>query len=284
MSIEPMAMDLNLLRQKDDFPLYVMKKLEKMPPDYRGKHLEIVHSNAAGANHLEAGVVVLLDYKNSEFCFQLIKRSDAVAQSGDISCPGGMLEHSTDEMLSHILLKTGIIRAVDGRMLNDLVHNDEQTASLVRLFLMNALRESWEEIGLSPLNVAYLGALPCYSLTFFSRTIFPVVCLVKEPCHYQLNAEVEKILEIPLRYFFQDSSYAMLEVESGSGDSDSRHNMKLPCLVIPDGSGHEDILWGATFFIITNFLKLIAGDSLPAPSSSRTVKKVLSPHYASGTR
>jgi hypothetical protein len=76
----------------------------------------------------------------------------------------------------------------------------------------------------------------------------------------------------------------MLEVESGSGDSDSRHNMKLPCLVIPDGRGHEDILWGATFFIITNFLKLIAGDSLPAPSPSRTVKKVFSPHYASGTR
>lgn len=277
-------MDLTLLRQKDDFPLYVLKQLDEALIDYREKHLSIVHSNSTGANHLEAGVVVLLHYKNSEYCFQLIKRSEAVAQAGDISCPGGILECSTDKMLSHILLKTGMIRTIDDRMLNVLPNEDEQTASLVRLFLMNALRESWEEIGLSPLNVWFLGALPSYSLTYFSRTIFPVVCLIKEPYDYQMNAEVEKVLEIPLSYFFQSSSYAMVEVESGLGSSDPRYNMKFPGLVIPDGNGKDDILWGATFHIITNFLKLIAGDIFPAISPSRTVKKTLSPYYASGNR
>ena len=277
-------MDTKLFRQKDDFPLHVLSRLEKESVDYAEKHLSIVHSNAGGAKHLEAGVVVLLHYDQSEYRFQLIKRSESVAQAGDISCPGGMLESKTDEMLSHILLKTGMIRTIDGRLLYDLPNKDEQTASLVSLFLMNALREAWEEIGLSPLNVGFLGALPSYSLTYFSRTIFPLVCLVREPYHYQLSDEVEKVLEIPLTCFFQRSSYATLEVESGLGSADPRYNMKFPCLVIPDGKGSEDILWGATFYIVTNFLKIISGDILPPLSPSRVVKKSLSPHYASGHR
>jgi hypothetical protein len=53
-------MDLKLLRQKDDFPLYVLRQLDKASVDYQEKHLSIVHSNSNGANHLEAGVVLLL--------------------------------------------------------------------------------------------------------------------------------------------------------------------------------------------------------------------------------
>ena len=277
-------MDLKLLQQKDDFPLYVLRQLDKASIDYQEKHLSIVQSNSKGGNHLEAGVVLLLHYNNSEFCFQLIKRSATVAQAGDISCPGGILEDSTDAMLNHILLKTGIIRTIDNRTLNDLPNKNEETLHLIRLFLMNALRESWEEIGLSPLNVSFLGALPSYSLTYFSRTIFPLACLVKAPYTYQLNPEVERVLEIPLSYFFQSSSYAMVEVESGLGSSDPRYNMKLPCLVIPDGHGNDDILWGATFYIVTNFLQIVSGATLPPSPPSRRVKKTLSSHYASGHR
>lgn len=277
-------MDISLLRNKDAFPLYVRQQLERSPIDYREKHLSIVHANANGANHLEAGVVVLLQYKNSEYSFQLIKRSDAVPQAGDISCPGGILERSTDEMLSHIISQTGIIRTIDDRGLADLRGNDEKTSSLVRLFLMNALRESWEEIGLSPLNVAFLGALPSYSLAYFPRTIFPLVCLVKETFEFQLNPEVEKVLEIPLNDFFQSASYATVEIESDLGSSDPRYNMHFPCLPIPDGRGSQDILWGATFCILTTFLQIISGLTFPPSSPSRIIKKTLSPHYASGRR
>ncbi len=277
-------MNLSMLREKDEFPLYVSSVLDKLPVDYCEKHFSIVQSNAGGANHLEAGVVVLLVFNHAEFSFQLIKRSASVAQAGDISCPGGILEKSTDEMLSHILLKTGIIRSIDDRMLDALPNKDEQTVSLIRIFLMNGLRESWEEIGLSPLNVSFLGALPSYSLTYFTRTIFPLVCLVKEPYAYRLNPEVEKLLEIPVSYFFQSSSYATLEVVSGLGTSDPRYHVKFPCLVIPDGKGDEDILWGATFHIITHFLQIISGDPLPLSDPLRSVKKTLSPHYASGYR
>ena len=277
-------MDLTLLRQKDKFPLYVLEELNRVPVDYRDKHLSIAHSKSTGASHLEAGVVLLLHYQNSGYTFQLIKRSQSVAQAGDISCPGGMLEPRTDAMLSHILFKTEMIRTVDGRSLNDFPGKDKQTASLIRLFLMNALRESWEEIGLDPLNVFFLGALPTYSLTFFSRTIFPVVSLVREPFEYRLSDEVEKVMEIPVDYFFQSSFYSVLEIESGSENSDPRYNMKFPCLVVRDEGGHEDILWGATFNIIVNFLQTITGNPVPPSPPSRTVKKMLSPHYASGKR
>lgn len=277
-------MDLTLLRQKDAFPLYVLERLNQTPVDYSEKHLSIERSNAAGARHLEAGVVLLLLFKDSEFHFLLIKRSDAVAQSGDISCPGGMLERPVDEMLSHIVWKTGILRTAGNQELHELPSKDEQTLSLIRLFLMNALRESWEEIGLSPLNIEFLGALPSYSLTLFTRTIFPLVCVVKDHWPYRPNGEVDKILEIPVSAFFQNSSYALLELSSENGKSDPRHNFQFPCLVIPDGKGGEDILWGATFFIITNFLRQVTGGAFPAETPGRIVTKTLSPHYTSGSR
>jgi hypothetical protein len=57
---------------------------------------------------------------------------------------------------------------------------------------------------------------------------------------------------------------------------------QMPCLVIPDGMGGDDILWGATFNIINNFLRIISDDSLPPLSSSRTLNKVLTINYISG--
>jgi len=275
-------MNLSLLGQKDSFPLYIQKQLETSCIDYREKHDSIFQANSTGAKHLEAGVVVLLLFKDSEFVFQLIKRSESVAQAGDISCPGGILEKSTDEMLHHILLKTGLVQTADHLSLNTFPHRDEQTASLIRLFLMNGLREAWEEIGLSPLNVSFLGALPTYSLTYFARTIFPVVCLVKENYDFQISSEVDKILEIPVGMFFDPSSYALLEIASPIGNANSRYNTRFPCLVIESEDGTQDILWGATFNIISNFLKIIAKDAFPLPQPARTVTKTLSPNYASG--
>ncbi len=275
-------MNLTLLEKKDDFPLHILEKLNRSPIDYHEKHLSIVRSNSTGANHLEAGVVVLLHYDGSEYVFQLIKRSELVTQAGDISCPGGILEKKTDELLNHILLKTGLIRTIDNRILDVLPHQDSQTASLIGLFLMNALREAWEEIGLSPLNIGFLGALPSYSLTFFSRTIFPVVCLVRESYEFKLSSEVEKVVSVPVRYFFQESSYALVEIESGQQSADSHYNMKFPSLVVPDTDGKDEILWGATFNIIMNFLKLVAGDKFPSISPTRSIKKTLSLNYTSG--
>jgi len=92
------------------------------------------------------------------------------------------------------------------------------------------------------------------------------------------------MLEIPVTAFFRSSSYALLELNTEDGKSDPRHNLQFPCLVIPDGKGGEDILWGATFFIITNFLREVTGGAFPAETPGRIVTKTLSARYTSGNR
>lgn len=280
-------MDLSLLHQKDTFPTFVAAKLAKAPIDYKEKHILIENTNKTNSHHLEAGVVLLLNYRSNqekpEYVFQLIKRSEKVTQAGDISCPGGILHPSVDKILS-FFLKIGIIPAMREKTLNYAAYKDKEAISLIRLFLTNALREAWEEIGLIPFNISFLGALPCYSLTSFAITIYPLVCLTPKPFKYRLSSEVEKILEIPLSFFFQSSNYASLEIETPLGDNASSQNNKFPCLVIPDDRGNVDILWGATFNIITNFLRTISDDILPVSSPSRTIKKALSNSYISGNR
>ena len=278
-------MDLTLFQQKDIFPRFVREKLASVPIDYKEMNLQIDKSRQESSAHLKAAVVLLLNFKKfygkSEYVFQLIKRSDTVSQGGDISCPGGMLQPGRDNFLN-FFIRTGILPAMRGRKSKHIQSGDKETTSLTHLFLTNALRESWEEIGLNPFNIKFLGALPSYSLTLFARTIFPVVCLTRKPFKYRLSSEVEKILEIPVSFFFHGDNYATLDIKTSLGKDTEPFQYQMPCLIIPDGQGGEDILWGATFNIINNFLGIISDNSLPSPSSSRIFNKVLTLSYISG--
>jgi 8-oxo-dGTP pyrophosphatase MutT (NUDIX family) len=275
-------MDLTLFQKKDIFPRFVMDKLAAVPLDYKEKNLEIDKSRQEGSSHLKAAVVLLLNFKKingrSEYVFQLIKRSEKVSQAGDISCPGGMLHPRQDNLLSSFL-KTGLLPSLRGKMSRRTQKVDSETAMLIRLFLTTALREAWEEIGLNPLNTKFLGALPSHFLTMFTRTIFPVVCIVRKQFSYKLSSEVEKIVEIPLSFFFQSDNYATLDIKTSLGENSWPLQYQTPCLVIPDGNGNNDILWGATFSIIRNFLSIISDDGLPSSYSLRILNKFLTIKY-----
>lgn len=277
-------MDLTLFQQKDIFANFIMDKLAGVPIDYDQVNMQIDQSRQNGSAHLKAAIVLLLHFKKTgqqpEYVFQLIKRSHKVSQGGDISCPGGMLQPRQDTLLNFIL-KTGILPAVRGRRASRTQKVDRKTAELINLFLTNALREAWEEIGLNPLNTKYLGALPSYTLSMFARTIFPVVCMTRKPFKYKLSSEVEKIVEIPLSYFFRTENYATLNVKTSLGADTQPFQYRTPCLVILDDHGNEDILWGATFNIIHNFLRIISDDSLPPMNSSRLLDKILTNKYLS---
>jgi hypothetical protein len=168
-----------------------------------------------------------------------------------------------------------------GRKASLIQSGDKETAALIHLFLTNALREAWEEIGLNPFNIKFLGALPSYSLTLFARTIFPFVCLTPKSFKYKLSSEVEKILEIPVSFFFNSDNYAMLDLKTSLGEGTEPLQYQTPCLIITDVCGGEDILWGATFNIIHNFLRIISDGTLPSTYSSRTLNKVLTIKYIS---
>jgi len=277
-------MDFSLFSQKDIFPQYIADKLDSVVLDYKDKH-EVITNSKSVPNHLAAGVVLLINYRSnqsgSQYVFQLIKRSNTVSQGGDISCPGGIVHPRIDRIIGS-LLRAGILPKVNDHNLNSSQFSDKKTADLIRLLLTTALREAWEEVGLNPFNVKFLGALPCYSLSFLARTIFPVVCLTTKPFQYKLSSEVDKILEIPVDFFFDQSNYALLEIKTAATNNHEHLLYQMPCLVFPDGLGGEDILWGATFNIITNFLRIISDDSLPIPSSARTIDKVLTNNYITG--
>jgi 8-oxo-dGTP pyrophosphatase MutT (NUDIX family) len=157
------------------------------------------------------------------------------------------------------------------------------TYQTINLFLANAVRESWEEIRLSPLNLAFLGPLPSHSLILFRRTIFPLVGLVKKTRNYVINSEVERIVEIPLRSFFEERNYGRCRVESDDRlRQEGQTDWEFPCLIFLNDDGSQEILWGVTFYIIMHFLNILFDLKLPDISSSRIVKKYISKTYLTG--
>jgi 8-oxo-dGTP pyrophosphatase MutT (NUDIX family) len=278
-------MDLSIFQQKDIFPCFVSDKLADISIDFQEKYQFIKYTGRTGAPQKGAGVVLLLHYKQigtgkEEYVFQLIKRSSKVSQSGDISCPGGMLHPGLDKFFS-LVLSNRLLSSMPGRRGYLLRNKNKETINLIRLFLANALREAWEEIGLNPFNVIFLGALPCYSLSLFTRTIFPLVCLTPRTFEFKLSPEVEVILEVPVRTFFEGINYAQLEVEMSFNNSPSSNLTQHPCMVLSGSQGNPEILWGATYNIIMNFLSIISDNPLPVPSGLHVIKKVLSENYIS---
>jgi 8-oxo-dGTP pyrophosphatase MutT (NUDIX family) len=191
-----------------------------------------------------------------------------------------MLHPGLDNFLS-FLFSNRLLSSMPGSKGYLLRKNSKETINLIRLFLATALREAWEEIGLNPFNVIFLGSLPCYSLTLFARTIFPLVCITLRPFEFKLSPEVEVVIEVPVRTFFENMNYAHVEIEMISDDSPTVNNMQHPCMVLSGNNGKQEILWGATYNIIMNFLSIISDNSLPVPSTPHVVKKVLSKSYIS---
>jgi 8-oxo-dGTP pyrophosphatase MutT (NUDIX family) len=281
-------MDLSILSQKDYFPSFVSEKLSAISLDYIEKYKPIKQAAAKGMKQLGAGVVLLLQYKDiniaqPEYVFQLIKRSRSVSQAGDISCPGGMLHPGADRLLS-FLLTARMLSAMPDKKTNFYKNNDAETVYLIRLFLTNALREAWEEIGLNPFNTCFLGALPCHSLLLFPRTIFPLVCLIRRPFQFQLSSEVDSIIEVPVSAFFDSSNYAALEIEMDFGNRPETQKNYHPCFIISGQNGSREILWGATYNIMMSFLRAISGNDIPLPTDLQKVKKVLSENYVTGDK
>lgn len=247
----------------------------------------IKDQNRKGTRWRAAAVLLPLYFKpagegrnrNDEFVLQLIKRSAAVAQGGDISAPGGMLSPRIDGFLKSLIL-LGFPPALRGSARRHVKKKGVREYSTVALFLANALRESWEEIHLNPFNVDFLGALPTQNLILFTRTIFPLVGEVKRSWKFRPNGEVDKVIEIPLHAFFNADNYGIYCIHSNTGGEESY--FESPCFICRDEDDVEEILWGATLRIITQFLDYTFGFRAPAKPPSRTVKKTLHPEYMTG--
>jgi len=231
-----------------------------------------------------AGVLMPLFYKKDgsggkgQFVFQLIKRSSNVPQSGDLGLPGGMLHPLLDRLLRSLLIH-GPFPVLTGKAL-EYSRQHKGSFQLITLFLANALRETWEETGLSPFRVRFLGPLPPYNLYLFRRTIFPLAGFVDCSGGLHPNPEVEKLVQIPISLFYRDDAFRCCQVDASISTKGAVS--QYPCLIYRDFDGKEEVLWGATFHIIVDFLSIVMDYRLPEWRNRPVIFKTISYDYLTG--
>jgi 8-oxo-dGTP pyrophosphatase MutT (NUDIX family) len=286
MTGQPAVAELNT---REAFLVRVIEKLGTHPCDFQTAFREIATSGRDNRRRAAGVLLPLLFHESSpgssaaegSFLFQLIKRSSTVPQPGDLSFPGGMLHPVLDRILRP-LLTHGPFPVLRGNARKYAVSQNADSFRLISLFLTSALRESWEEIRLSPFRVFFLGPLPTYSLTLFRRTIFPVAGFLENPGLLHPNREVEKIVEIPLSSFYQKEHFGCYQIDAG--DSDGKKPPQYPCLIHHDPDGGDEVLWGATFNIIVQFLGIVLNYRLPEWENGPVIMRSLKPDYLTGRR
>ena len=131
-------------------------------------------------------------------CLVLNKRSQLVKQPGDLCFPGGAIAHGFDLKLGR-LLRLPFLPLYRWPYWNQWREKRPRQARRLSLLFATSIRESFEEMGLNPFGVEFLGPLPPQRLVMFRREIFPFVSWIRGQRRFFINREVEKIVHIPLR-------------------------------------------------------------------------------------
>ena len=284
-------MSLSLVNDQEGLRSHVVEALGREPVDYLAE-FDFIDKRRKSRSSWAGGAVLLPVYfredqdqernTSGHYVFLLSKRSKSVQQPGDLCAPGGGI-HPFLDSLSGWLLRFGLLPGIRGPSFTLAKRKGESVYWKILFLLGNALRESWEELRLSPFNVEFLGPLPTYHLHHRPWIIFPLVGRVKHSWKPKLSWEVDKIVSIPLAAFFDRANYAVysLEVPENLMAQGIPNPWEFPCLVHKEG-GEEEVLWGATFEIIQTFFKIVFGFSFPVPEKGRVVRKLLPSNYISG--
>jgi 8-oxo-dGTP pyrophosphatase MutT (NUDIX family) len=276
----------------------VKRLLLKDPPAFCG-HIhsalrkccvdQSLFGNEKSAGDLVASSVMLLlgtqpsqNGRSPEVCVILNKRSKRVKQSGDLCCPGGRVEAHLDPYLARMLMVPGSPLS-RWPSWSGLRRQDPQEAKFLSLFLAAGLREAWEEMRLNPLRVQFLGPLPPQKLLFFRRLVYPLVAWVPRQTRFTLSWEVERIVLIPVSSLLNESRYARhrLYVPPDIGKKYNTVTRDSPCFLHVE-EGRKELLWGATYRIVTSFLQHVFGFTPPDMYSLPLVPGILSEEYILG--
>jgi 8-oxo-dGTP pyrophosphatase MutT (NUDIX family) len=284
-------MDLSIFFDPKRMPRRVSDALTRNPIDYSEQDAFIEKSREGPAPWAGGGVLLPLFYQpalsggagnQGEYVFLLNKRSRTLPQGGDLCAPGGGASRYMDRVIQKIL-NLGVLPGFRASGLEKAKARGDEAYEKILFYLGNALRESWEEIHLSPFNVEFLGPLPSYRLHSRRWIIFPLVGEVREKWVYQLSPEVEKIVPIPLAHFYDPGKYILysLEIPQEMVEQGIPNPWVFPG-VVQEADGEQEILWGATFQIIQRFLKIVLPFPLPSPDGQRVIHRPLPPAYLSG--
>ncbi len=158
-----------------------------------------------------AAILIPLFCKDGDIHLLFIRRTDKVQDhKGQVSFPGGMAE--------------------------DQDHTPIDTA----------LRETYEEIGLSPGVIDVLGMLPPME-TATGYEVTPVIGRFTWPDHFSVNDdEVERIFSIPLEWLFLPDHHSLRPYTRPNGQE---------ALVTFFEPYDNELLWGITAEITLNFIR-----------------------------
>ncbi|MDB9822642.1 CoA pyrophosphatase [Deltaproteobacteria bacterium] len=170
------------------------------------------------SHYMHASVLIPLFMENGGYKVLFTERSYNVEHhKGQISFPGGAVDEKDNSL--------------------------EETA----------LRESYEEIGLLAEDVEILGQIDDVPTVTSRFIIHPFVGQIPSHYSFKINpGEVESIITVPLRFFFDKKDHAHLDGLTYHGTTYEYQN---------------HIIWGATAIIMENFISL-AGDNLCLPQDS----------------
>jgi 8-oxo-dGTP pyrophosphatase MutT (NUDIX family) len=145
------------------------------------------------------------------------------------------------ERTAHLSTHSGQVAFPGGRV-------DPEDANIVAA----ALREAWEEVGLSAQFIEVLGSLPTYT-TVSSFIVTPVVALVQPDFELTINPyEVAEAFEVPLAYLMNPANHR--RHVTSLGDRGSREWFSMP---YQDGP-HERFIWGATAGMLRNLYRFLS--------------------------
>ena len=245
------TMNLSIFSDQERVPRQIIDTLAHNPIDYLEQAAFIEKQKGVLPPWQGGGVLLPLYYqpqsgkngKTGEFVFLLNKRSRRLPQGGDLCAPGGGIHPLLDPIFQKIL-DLEILPGLQSLALETARERGKPAFERILYYLGNALRESWEEIHLSPFNVEFLGPLPTYRLQSRRWIIFPLVGKVREMWRYRLSPEVEKIVPIPLAHFYCPEKYALysLEIPREMEAKGIPNPWVFSCLCGRGGGGRRDSL------------------------------------------
>ena len=218
--------------------------------------------------------------RHPEPCLLLNKRSAKVLQPGDLCCPGGGVERIDRWLAPLMFWPMSPLRRWP--LWKKWRRDHPRTADELATLLTAGLREGWEEMRLNPLKVRFLGCLPVQQLVMFDRHIYPLVVHVGKHCNLVPNWEVERIIHIPLRRLMDRENYARYSLSSHTRQGVSRRWEYFPCFVHQGRNGRE-VLWGATFRIAMDFMRIVLGFELAGMDQTPVINRRLARTYLSGS-
>ncbi len=235
-----------------------------------------------------AAVLLLVSFKSCNDrgpggpCLILNKRSLKVKQPGDLCCPGGSVAPFVDPLIARFL-SLPFLSLGRWRYWHHWNRRQSPAARILALFWATGLRESFEEMRLNPFGVRFLGPLPPQSLVMFQRTIYPLVALIDRQKRFFPNWEVEKVVGITLRDLLTPANYVRYRIKlNTSAETESADTTRhFPCFRIQSRHNTE-LLWGATYRIVTLFLDYIFGFKPPGLEEIPTIDGALDQNYLTG--